>query len=836
MSCDGKLRMTGLRLALRSLLKTPVLCLVVVLSLGLGIGANTAIFSLLHQVLLRALPVPNSRELVIVTSPGDLKGGRNSTDNSGGMDMIFSYPMFRELEKRVPGIAGHRLFSANLSFQGKTQSGSVCVVSGGYFPALGVEPVVGRTLSPQDDSGKQPVGMISYGYWTDKLGGRSDILNQPLRVNGQIFTIAGVTPRGFTGMTLGDDPDVFVPLAFKTAITPGWDGTDKWNDYWLYTFARRQAGASLRQMQDAINSVYSSLIADQARTIKGRDATYVKRVADSRVTLVEGMMGQSDFRDTLRTPVYILLACTALVLLIAAANAANLLLARAAQRTKEIAIRAALGAGRGHIIRQLLIEALVLAGAACVTGLLLASWSLDLLVKNLAGEDGQVYYLSAHLDWPVLLFGVAVTLVTGLLFGLYPAVVATRTSEYSTLKEEAASVSAGRSGVRVRKALVIAQVAISLLLLIPMGLFLRSLVNLVTVDLGLKKENLVTFGISPDLNGYKPDRARELFTRAEQQLAAIPGVINTTVATVPLIAGNNWGNNLWVEGFSREPDQSTHSMFNLVGPGFFGKMGIPLIQGREFEDTDTLASPKVAVVNETFAKHFFGNANPIGKRFDMFGAKTLGIEIVGVVKDAKYSGVRQKTPKVYYSPYRQSSDVGSIQFYVRTALAPEVMTPQIRRVMHELDPDLPLESLRTLEEQVRRNIRNDRLVLQLASAFAILATFMAMLGLYGVMAYGVARRRREMGIRIAMGAGAGSIQGLILKEVGMILAIGVIAGVPGALGLARFSESQLFGVKAYDPLVVAAAVAALGIAALLAGYLPARRASQVNPIDALRYE
>lgn len=831
--------MTGIRLAFRSLTRTPVLSLVVVISLALGIGANTAIFSLMHQVLLRTLPIPNASELAILTTPEDTKSGRSSTDNAGGMNMVFSYPMFRELEKRVPGLAAHRRFSANLSFLGKTQSGGAAVVSGGYFPALGIEPILGRIVSTEDDLHKQPNVMLSFGYWQDKLGARSDVLNRSLRVNGQVFTVVGVLPPKFTGMTLGDSPDVYVPLSFKPLITPGWDGTDKWDHYWIYAFVRRQPGMSLKQTQDAINSSYASLIATQAAAIKNRDAAYVKRVADSRVTLVEGAMGQSDIRDSLRTPVYILLACTALVLLIAAANAANLLLARAAQRAKEIAIRTAMGAGRTRLLGQLLLEAFLLSAAACFAGLILASWSLDLFIRNLTGAEDPVYYLEPRLEWPVLLFGIGVTLLTGLLFGLYPALAATRKAEFVTLKEEAAAASAGRSGVRARKVLVSAQVAISLLLLIPMGLFLRSLVNLATVDLGLKPENVVTFGISPDLNGYTPDRARELFIRAEERLAAVPGVLTVTAATVALIANNNWGNNLWVEGFSREPDETTHAMINQVGPGFFRKMGIPLMQGREFGDTDTAASPRVAVINEKFARHFFPNSDALGKHFDRYGQKTLGLVIVGVVKDSKYSSVRQETPRVYYTPYRQTKEAGeagSVQMYVRTALAPEVVVPQIRRVMQELDPDLPLESLRTLQDQVHRNIRNDRLVLQLASVFAVLATFMAMLGLYGVMAYGVACRKREIGIRIAMGADQASVRRLVFREVGVILLAGMAVGVPCALALARLTRSQLFGVQAFDPLVVSASVAALVVAAVIAAYLPAHRAGQVNPIDALRYE
>ncbi|MBI5282302.1 MAG: ABC transporter permease [Candidatus Solibacter usitatus] len=833
--------MTGLRYSLRALARTPVLSLVVVLSLGLGIGANTAILSLLHQIVLRSLPVQRPEQLVALHSPGDLKSGRSATNNAGGMDAIFSYPVFRALEKEpraLAGIAGYRLLGANIAFQGKTLNGGVLVVSGGYFPLLGVHPLLGRMLAPADDAGSgQPVVVLSYGYWNDRLGGRADVLNQPMRVNGQMFTVVGVAPRSFTGMTFGDEPDLFVPMVFKPAMTPGWDGRNQYDDYWIYVFGRLKDGATMQQAEDSLNSLYGGLKDEELKAVRDRPGDFERRFRASKLTLREAAAGQSAVRESMKTPLTVLMICTALVLLIAAANAANLLLARGAQRGRELSIRVAMGASRGRIVRQLLTEAMLLACGGGLAGVLLGSWALDLLMAGMQNGESQSYTLSASLDGTVLAFASVVALATGLLFGLYPAWAGARESVSTTLKEDSGNASSSRSGVRARRALVTAQVAISLLLLIPMGLFLKSLVNLLRVDLGIRTENLLTFHLSPELNGYKVVRSVALFERAERELAAIPGVTGVTTAMVPLISGSNWGNSLRVEGFSTDPKADRQSMFNAVGAGFLREMGVPLISGREFRESDTAASPKVALVNETFVRHFFAGKSPIGRHLRVpVTESSPEIEIVGVVKDSKYSGVRQQTPRLYYLPYRQVPKAGVMSFYVRAALKPEQITAQIRRVMAGIDPDLPLENLRTLEEQVARNIRSDRLVLQMASAFAILATALAMMGLYGVMAFGVSRRTREIGIRMAMGADAGGIGKLVLREVLLILAIGAGVGTPAALGLAKLAESQLFGVKAYDVTVVLAALAALAGAALLAGYMPARHAMRVNPVEALRYE
>jgi predicted permease len=835
--------MRRIRFAVRALARTPIVTLVVVLSLGLGIGANTSIFSILYQIVLRSLPVQDPEHLVLLTSPGNLKNGRSSTDNSGDMDSVFNYRMFRALEKQpqaLSGVAGFRNFGANVAYGTQTISGSTMVVSGNYFPLLGVQPLIGRLIGPGDDhdGAGNPVAVLGYGYWNDRLGGPTTVLNQPVRVNGQVFTIVGVAPRGFNGLTLGQQPEVYVPIAFKPEMTPGWDGTDKVDDYWVYLFGRLKPSVRKEQAESALNTVYSGVVEEQAKLMGRRDPDYLKRFLKGRITLRDGRQGQSAVRDEGRIQVFILMGATVLVLLIAMANAANLMLARSAQRRKELAIRAALGAGRRDIMGQLLTEALLLAAAGGIAGLLCAYWTLRLLATQLQSGDAPSYVFETGLQWPVLLFCLGVSLLAGLLFGLYPAWEAARTSVSTNLKDASTQTTATTGSARMRKVLVCGQVAVSALLLIPTGLFLKSLVNLLHVDLGIRTENLITFGISPDLNGYSPDRARALFERVEQEIAATPGVNGVTAAKVPLIGGDNWGNDLAVEGYSRDPNADTNSLFNLVGPGFFGRMGVPLIAGREFTDRDNLGAPKVAVVNEQWAKHFFGNQNPVGRHFgtDGPGSKALDVEVVGVVKDTNYSSVKQKPPRLYYLAYRQSKDIGNMSFYVRTALPPAQMFAELRRLLTSLDRDLPVKNLRTLDDQVQLNVRSDRLVFQLAGTFAVLATTLAMLGLYGVMAYSVTRRTREIGIRLALGADTSGIRMMIMREVMFIFGTGLVIGVPLSLAVARLAESQLFGVKAFDTAVILGAILALLLAAVAAGYIPTRRATRVNPVQALRYE
>ena len=815
-----------------------MLSLVVILSLALGIGANTAIFSLLHQLVLSSLPVPKPAELVIFTAPGEFKGGRSSTNDSGGADHIFSYPAFRTLEKHSDALAGFAAFremGGNLAFGKQTVAGKFEVVSGQYFPTLQVRPMIGRTITPEDDQngGGNAVAVLAYGYWHDKLGGRSDVLNQPIRVNAQSFTVVGVLPKGFNGTTIGQDPDVYIPVSFISQLTPHANSPSRYDDYWLYLIGRLKPGSTRQQAAAAMNSTYRSIVEEHSKTVKFRDPKRVQRYAESRLSVADGKQGNSGNRDDRRAPLLILMAATVMVLLIAMANAANLLLARSAQRKREMAIRAAMGAGRAELMWQLLTEALLLAAAGGIAGILIGQVTLQLLIARIAG-DQPIYFVTSELEWPVLLFAVGLSIVTGLLFGLYPAWDGARTSVALTLKAESGQSSATAGSARIRKALVCAQVTISAVLLIPTGLFLKSLVNLLHVDLGMRTENVIGFGVSPSLNGYKPEQSRALFERAEAELAAIPGVSGVAAAMVPLIAGSNWGNSVRIEGASPAINNDANGRFNEIGPAYFGKMGIPLIAGREFTEKDNLGAPKVAIVSQQFVKAFLEGRNPIGLK--MAVEEGFDTEIVGVVKDSHYSGVKQDPPKLYYMPWRQDKRLDGLHFYVRSALPVDQMFQQVRRVMRNIDPDLPMEDLRTLDQQVRLNIRNDEIVLQLAAAFAILATALAMLGLYGVMAHSVTRRTREIGIRIALGAPPARIKSMVLREMSWILGLGLVIGVPTALSLSKLTASQLYGVKPHDAAVVAVAVLALAVTAAAAAYLPARRAAKVNPLNALRYD
>lgn len=837
--------MQKIRHAFRSLTRTPVVTLVVILSLGLGIGATTAIFSLMHQILLRELPVPEPEGLALITSPAEFKGGRQSTNDSGDNHFVFSYRAFRALEaseQDAADVAAFRMLGANIASEAIIESGSLALVSGGYFPALRIQPALGRLISYQDDvPGKgNPVAVLGYGYWQDRLGGDPQVLDRTLRVNGEPFTVVGVAPREFTGLTIGSEPDVYLPLDFKPRMTPGWDGTERYDDYWLYLFARLAPDATLERAASALNVTYAGFVEEQAATITDRDADYIQRFRESRLTLTEGSRGNSNMREGSQVPLLILMAATVLVLLIAMANAANLLMARAAQRGKELSIRAALGAGRRHIVAQMLTESLLLSLLAGGTGILIGWWTLAMLIRWIGSGEAATYFLTTHLQWPVLFFAIGVSVLAGILIGLYPAWEASRRDVSDALRDDTERASAGRGSARLRKGLVAAQVTISVLLLVPTGLFLKSLVNLLHADLGMETEEVVDFRVSPERNGYTPEEIKSLYIRMEEELAALPGVESVTSSMVPLITNSNWRSSVTVQGHPSDFDMDTFSNFTEVGPRFFSKMGIPLIRGREFDPRDGEGAAQVAVVNQAFVDHFFEEGeDPVGRRMGrgIGDGVELDIEIVGLVRDAAYSSVRtEEPPRVFYTPWRQDDSLGGMSFYVRSALGAEQTIPALRQAMARIDRDLPLEDLRTMEATVQDNIQADRIVLQLAAVFAFLATALAMMGLYGVMAYSVAQRIREIGIRMAMGAAAARIRMMVMREMMVILGIGLLIGVPASLVLARLSESQLFGVQAWDLPVIAGAVLALTVASVAAGFFPAHRAARVDPVKSLRYE
>jgi predicted permease len=831
--------MRNLNLAVRTLFRTPFVTVVAIISLALGIGATAAIFSLFNQMLLQPLPVREPARLVNLSAPGP-KPGSQSCNQAGDCDEVFSYQMFRDLEKAqtvFTGLAAHRLFGANLAYRGQTLSGDGVGVSGSYFPVLGVQPALGRLLGPGDDRaiGESRVAVLSYRYWQSRFGLNPAVLNDTITVNGQSLTIVGVAPRGFVGTTLGADPEVFVPVTLRGLMEPGFTGFDNRRTYWAYVFGRLKPGISIEEARAGINIPYKALINDvEAPLQTGMSDQTMKRFRARELGVTPGARGQSSVTTEAKGPLTLLLGVTALVLLIACANIANLLLARAASRASEMAVRLSLGASRFQLVSQLLTESFVLAVLGGLAGLLVARWTLDLIVSILPADAADMIQLS--FEWPVLLFAAALTLGTGLLFGLFPAVHSTRPDLAHVLKGTSGQPSGTRSAARFRTSLATVQIALSMALLIAAGLFTRSLYNISRVDLGLKIDNLVTFGISPELNGYTPERSLVLFERLEDELAAVPGVISATSSLVPALAGSNWGSDVQVQGFPSGPDVDNNARFNEVGAGYFKTMGIPLIAGREFTRADGLKAAKVAIVNEEFAKKFNLGRDAVGKLMSSGDGDELDTEIVGLVQNAKYSEVKGQVPPLFFRPYAQDDGIGSMAVYVRTSLDPEAFLATLPKVVARLDPNLPLEQLRTMPQQVRQNVFMDRFISLLSAAFACLATLLAAVGLYGVLAYTVAQRTREIGLRMALGAEPGRVRGMVLKQVALMTLVGGAIGLGAALWLATLAESLLYELEGHDTTVLVGATVVLSLVALVAGLIPAHRASRVDPMLALRYE
>jgi predicted permease len=834
--------MINLRLALRTLFRSPFVTVVAIVSLALGIGANAAIFSLFDQVLLRPLPVRNPGELVNLAAPGP-KPGSQSCNQAGDCDEVFSYAMFRDLQRvqRVfTGLAAHRPFSTNLSFRKQTVNGDGVFVSGDYFPLLGIHAARGRLLGPQDDKviGQAPVVVLSYEYWHTHFNDDPDVLNQPLTVNGQSLTIVGVTPKGFRGTTLGSNPFVFVPITLRALLNPTFKGFENRRDYWVYLFARLKPGVTLVQARAALNTQYHAIVNDvEAPIQKEMSAQTLKRFRAKSVGVVSGPSGQSQIRGPeARDALTMLLGVTILVLVIACVNIANLLLARGATRAGEITIRLSIGAGRWRLVAQLLTESLLLALVGGLVGLLFAKWTLDLVVALLPAE--AVATVPIGLDSHSLLYAAALTVATALLFGLFPALHTTRADLTSALKGQAGQPAGARAAAIWRTSLATAQIALSMALLVCAGLFVRSLSKVSRVDLGVRVDNTITFAVSPRLSGYEPARSRALFERLEGDLKALPGVASVTAAAIPLMGGSNWGNDVAVEGFAAGPDTDVNADVNETAPGYFDTLGVRLLAGRDFTATDALGAPKVAIVNETFTKKFNLGRNAVGRRMARGGGKgaTLDIEIVGVMQDTKYSDVKRAVRAQFMQPYRQDETIGGLFFYVRASRDAEALVPTIRKVVARADPDLPIENLRTLEAQVRESMFFDRFVSVLSSAFAGLATLLAAIGLYGVLAYNVAQRTREIGLRMALGAAPTRVRRMVLGQVSWMIAVGGGIGLGAAFWLGRLVESILFQMKGRDPMVLASSAVLLTFVAFGAGFLPALRASRIDPMRALRYE
>jgi putative ABC transport system permease protein len=829
-----------LRYGARMLLKNPGFTIIAVLTLALGIGANTAIFSLTDQILLRRLPVERPKELVVLRSPGP-KGGHVWSDGDDAAS--FSYPMYKDLRDRganvFSGLLARFAIPLSVAGAGQTERADGELVSGNYFEILGVRPALGRVFSQEDDRapGAHQVVVLSHAYWTRRFGADPAILNKSLTVNGNPMTVIGVSREGFRGVQIGQTPDVFIPMMMKAQMIPNSRGLDDRRDYWLAIMGRLKPGMSRAQTEEAIRPSYRSILEEELSLRSGGSAQSRQRFLDKIILLEDGSKGRQILQRDSKQPFLVLMGMAGLALLIACANVANLLLARGAARQREIAVRMALGAGRWRLMRQFLLESLMLSLIGGAVGLMVAAWTIQGLVASIPPSVGALG-LSVELDPRLLGFTLAIATLTGLLFGVAPAARATRVNLEATLREQGSSVSGGLSSVRFRKALVVSQIVLTTALLVGAGLFARSLSNLNRLDLGLRADHLIAFSVAPELNGYSPERTIAFFDDLRQSVAALPGVRSVSAAELPILTDSAAGSNVTIEGYQAQENEDMEVRHNRIGPDYFATMGIPLIGGREFAVADAAGSAKVAIINETMARRFFANRNPIGSHF-AFGAGDRirpDIEIVGVVKDSKHATVREEKRPFAYLPYAQETNLGRITFYARTDQDVASIAPSLRREVAQRDNNLPIYDLKTLRQQANESLFADRFLAFLSICFGLLAAALAAVGLYGVMAYTVTRRIREIGIRIALGATQGRVAWLVLREVALLAGAGLLAGAPLAFALGRAAEALLFGVNAGDPLVFAAAGSLLTLVALFGGYLPARRAAKVDPMVALRRE
>lgn len=834
-----------LRYSLRSLASRPGFTAIVVLTLALGIGANVGIFSAFHQMLLRPLPVAEPDRLVLLSAPGP-KQGSTSTGIEGRDPEVFSWPMWRDLalsdEARTvfQGIAAHRGFGAGLSLDNAVRGGGGVMVSGEYFGVLGLKPALGRLIAPQDTAipGEGRVVVLGHGYWQNDLGGDREVIGKLLSVNGERLEIVGVAPPEFTGTARSTAPLVYVPITLAKVAEPGRDpGFESRTSYWIYLFARLADGVDAAQAQAAINAPFQRLVRDVEVPLQsGVSEDWLRRFADRKIELISGSRGQSNLIEGARAPLTLLLAVTALVLLVACVNVANLLLARGASRRGEIAVRSAMGAGTGRIAVGVLVEAFILALAGALVGVLLAIVTLKFLITVLPPD--QVGMLTATLDGSAIGYAAAVACLTALLFGAVPVWQAWQAQPIEAIRAQSGRGNTHVGAARLRTGLATAQVTLSMALLVVAGLLIQSLANVARIDLGMQVEQVATFRVAPDRSGYTDERKNALYAGLEERLRALPDVAAVGASVVPLLTDSNWGTSLAVEGFDAGPDTNTNAQFNIVGPGFVNALGIPLLRGREFTAADDADRPMVAIVNQAFARKFEMGEDVVGKRMAMGGSgDQLNIEIVGLIADAKYSQVKDEIPPQFLIPWRQHGyGIGSMGFYVRTDGGVDPLLSAFERVVAEIDPNLPVSQVATLPVVVGENVFTDRLIGTLASAFAALATLLAAVGLYGVLSFALAQRTRELGLRLALGAAPARLRALVYADVAWTGAVGCVLGLIAAVVLGQLAQSLLFGVSGFEWLPTLAAVGVLGVVLTLAGWLPARRAARTDPMVALRYE
>jgi len=859
-----------IRYALRTFLRNPGFAFIAILTLALGIGANTAIFTILDSVLLRMLPVANPRQLVVLTDP-DQHG--MSTGSEAGERHLLAYSEFEYLRDHNEVFAG--IFAADSSLMelpvtiataseptnpGDTtnplapamrDSAHVHLVSGDYFHTLGVQPVLGRAFGTEVDRVRDasPVAVISHGFWSRRFNLDPQVVGRKITINKTSFVIIGVAPAEFFGESVGDSPEIWLPATMQAAVYPGSDLLTAFPDnnidqrMWLQVIARLKPGVTLAQANAGINVVFQRYVATSAAAAKLSPAE-MKEYSDQQINLQPGARGTSTVHGAFAEPLKLLMGLVALVLLIACANLANLLLARGAARQREFAVRLSIGASRSRLIRQLLTESFLLAFCGAAAGLFVAQWADALLLRMVSGTGPNTIQLALRPDARILAFTFGIAALTAILFGLVPALRATHIDLSPVLKSgvSGSTTEAFHRRFPMAKILVVAQVAVSLVLLVAAGLFVHSLQRLSQVRLGFNTTRLILFRISPLPAGYKDAAIPLLYQNLLDKFKVIPGVSGASLSVDGLFSNTESGDPIAVEGYTPTAGEAMNSRMDHVGPDYFSVVGMPLLYGRGILAQDSAPAggkaPRVAVINQTFAKHFFSNTNPIGKRVrDTYPGSTADAQVVGVVADAKYRSLREETPPRLYAPiFNPLWQSNMAYFEIRIAGDTAGVSSALRAVVHDTNPAIPEIEIHTMPDLVQQSMHTDYFVARLASAFGLLAIVLAGVGLYGIMAFTVARRTRDIGIRMTLGASPSTILRQVLRETFILMLIGIAVGVPIALVGTRLIRSMLFGLGEADPIALIAACVILASIAAAASYIPARRASRVDPMVALRYE
>lgn len=824
--------------AFRMLLRAPVVTTIAIVSLALGIGPNTVVFTLMRQVVLDYLPVPEPGRLVILHNSEPEFGHVYSN----GMQSSFSYPLYRDLNAATSrifdGILALRSASASLTVGDSAETLRVDAVSDNFFQVLKVNPWRGRLLTPGDDQapGANPVAVIGYGLWKRSFGGDAGIVNRTILLNRHAYTVVGIAPPQFYGIDVSSRADVFVPISMKEYLTPDGRPLNDRLDHWCSLIARLKSGVSLAQATAALNAIYPPLRDQDLPFIKTRNSDFKAQFARKKVNLSPGGKGYADIREQLSQPLTILMAMVGLVLLITIVNVANLLVARGVARQREMAIRVSVGAGKTALMRQLMIESLALSLLGGALGVAFAYAATPVLLRLLGLHLSQGS-ISAHPDWRVLLFSAATTVVAGVAFGLLPAWQSARTDVVTAIKGESGHSHTGRS-LLLRRGLIVGQVALSLILVSAGILFTRSLRNLRNIDVGFNTAHLLTFEVNPLQAGYSQQRIRSFGEELRHSVKAVPGVTSAVIATVPVLMDSDEGGGIAVEG---EPpaafrDESrNHALRNHVSAGFFSGVQIPVIAGREFNDSDCVPGSKSVVVNQTFVRRLLPERNPIGVHLGFgSGQASLDRTIVGVVADSKHSSIRSPVAPFIYLPYVADERLSSLTFYVRVHSDEQTVMPEIRTLVHRIDPSLPVNQLSSLAQIIDESLFVERSLGYLSVAFAILATLLVIVGLYGVMRYSVTRRVRELGIRMALGASPEKVIAMVLRESALLGVAGIACAVPFVIATASYLRSSLYGVRADDPVAWLSAATLLIAVALAAGFGPAWGASRIDPYAALK--